>query len=252
MNFAFVSVLLLFVSIPGIALRRSYYAGRFSLDYITTNLINEIVWSLIPAIVLHAIAILAIERISNINILLDNFGYLVSGGNEKSEVNQIFQNIHSYIPEIVSYNLGLALIAIIIGICLRLVIRYFSLDSRLEFLKFPNKWHYLFTGEYLNNAENGWKFHKNIGFIKVEVLMNLGQETVIYSGKLEDYFLRSGGGLDRIIIKYPSKKLFSLDGSTDFREIPGNYLTIPFEKILNINTEYYALGDEGEPDIISD
>lgn len=99
MNFAFVSVLLLFVSIPGIALRRSYYAGRFSLDYITTNLVNEIVWSLIPAIVLHSIAILVIERVSNVNILLDYFGYLVAGGNDKDEVFLVFQNIHSHISK---------------------------------------------------------------------------------------------------------------------------------------------------------
>lgn len=153
----------------------------------------------------------------------------------------------------------MTLVAILLGVCLRLVVRYFSLDSRFEFLKFPNKWHYLFTGEYLNNEDNGWKYHQNIDFIKVDVLMNLGQETIIYSGKLEDYFLKTGGGLDRIIIKYPSKKTFSTDGIAEFRAIPGNYLTIPFEKVLNINTEYYAFGDDGgsafdenEVDIISD
>jgi hypothetical protein len=39
--------------------------------------------------------------------------------------------------------------------------------------------------------------------------------------------MKSSGGLDRIIIKYPFKKTFTPDGSSDYREIPGNYLSIP-------------------------
>lgn len=242
MNFAFVTILLLFISLPGISIRRSYYASRFSLNYISTNLINELIWSVIPAIFLHGIAILIIERISSFSFHLECLGYLVAGGDDKTEIHKIFDNIHSNIANIIIYNSILTLIAIILGNSARLAVRGLGLDIIFGILRFPNPWHYLFTGEYLS-FEKGWKgrkFHEKVDFIVVDVLVNIGGVDAIYSGKLEDYYLsKTGNGLDRLIIKYPTKKAFTVDSSSEEKEIPGDYLTIPYDKIVNINTQYY-------------
>ncbi len=246
MNFAFVSLLLLFISLPGIAIRKSYYSSRFSINYISTNLVNELVWSFIPAIFLNAIAIIIIESKTNYAFRLEYFGYLVSGGNDKQEICDIFQNIQLSIKDILVYISSLTFIAIILGYLARLIVRGFGLDILFRVLRFPNRWHYLFTGEYLD-IERGWKYHKNIDFIIVDVLMDVGDEKIIYSGILEDYYLsKTSGGLDRIIIRYPAKKTFTIDGSSDYREIPGNYLSIPYDKILNINIQYYEFDRDDE------
>lgn len=126
MSFAFVTILLLLISLPGYVLRRSYFTSKFSIKYIPTNIINELFWSFFPAIFIHGIAILIIER-----FVLENY-----------------------------------------------------------------------------------------------------------------YLSKKNGGLERIIIKYPSKKVFSIEGQTEDRDIPGNYLTISYEKIININIQYYALHEE--------
>ncbi|PSR55911.1 hypothetical protein AHMF7605_21605 [Adhaeribacter arboris] len=247
MNFAFVTVLLVFITLLGIALRRSYFSSRFSIEYITTNLVNEIIWAIIPAILLHAFAILVVEATTSYQVLLENIGYLVVGGNDKERVPPIFQNIHAHIAPILTYNIGLTVFGILVGTGARSFVRGLSLDTLpyFSFLRFPNTWHYWFTGEYLN-TERGWKYHKNIDFIMVDVLTNIG-EGIIYSGILEDYYLsRTSGGLDRIIIKYPSKKTFSATGETHFREIPGNYLSIPYDNILNINIQYYEFNGAAE------
>ena len=70
-------------------------------------------------------------------------------------------------------------------------------------------------------------------------------DSIIYSGILEDYFLsRSSGGLERLIIKYPFKKAFTTEGSSEFREIPGDYLSIPYNQVININIQYYELSED--------
>lgn len=77
----------------------------------------------------------------------------------------------------------------------------------------------------------------------VDVLTNIG-DGITYFGILEGYYLsRTSGSLDRIIIKYPSQKTFGANGETQFREIPGNYLSIPYDKILNINIQCYEFKD---------
>lgn len=244
MNFAFVTVLLLIISLPGIAIRRSYYASRFSLNYVSTNIVNELIWSFVPAIFLHLVAIVIIEKYTSYVFHIDYFGYLATGGNDSNKIHQIFENIHTNIFNILVYIISITVIAVILGNVLRWIVRGFGLDIFFRVLRFPNRWHYLFTGEYLD-IERGWKYHNKIDFILVDVLVEVGENSIIYSGILEDYYLsKTNVGLDRIIVKYPSKKEFSHDGKYEYREIPGNYLSIPYEKILNINIQYYEMDED--------
>jgi hypothetical protein len=80
--FLFATVLLLILSLPGFAIRRSYYASRFSHSFISTNLMNELIWSFIPAIFINGMSIMLIEKCTNHTFKLDYLGYLFwfSGG----------------------------------------------------------------------------------------------------------------------------------------------------------------------------
>lgn len=248
MNFAFATILLIFISLPGIAIRRSYYTSKFSSSYISTNWVNELIWSFIPAVFIHAFAIILIEQSSSFYFNIEYIGYLLMGGNEKININIIFQNIHSNIVNILKYFLLITLISSFLGHLSRILIRRTGLDIIWKTIRFPNKWHYLFTGEYLD-IEKGWKYHLKIDFITIDVLVTIGDQNIIYSGLLEDYYLsKTKEGLDQIIIKYPSKKIFSHDGESEYREIPGNYLIIPYQNIVNLNVQYYNISDQNELD----
>ena len=245
MNFAFVTILLLLISLPGYALRRSYFTSRFSIKYIPTNIINELIWSFFPAIFIHGIVIIIIEEYTTFSVHLENVGYLLTGGSNPKTANPIFENIQANMDNILSYFIGILIFVTILGNLARFLVRKFNLDIRFRVLRFPNSWHYIFTGEYLDIEKREVGAHNNIDFIFVDVLMNVGEKNVLYSGIMENYYLsKRDGGLERIIIKYPSKKDFSFDGGTDDREIPGNYLTIPYEKINNINIQYIDIEEE--------
>ncbi|MBS3770706.1 MAG: hypothetical protein KGY70_20145 [Bacteroidales bacterium] len=244
MNFAFVTILLLLISLPGYVLRRSYFTARFSIRFIPLNIVNELIWSFFPAILIHGIAILIIEKNFNLFIHLKYIGYLLTGGSNSNVTDLIFENIHSNLSNILIYFISLLAFVILLGNLSRIVVRKLSLDIYFPALRFPNTWHYLFTGEYLD-IETKPGAHKDIDFIFVDVLMNIGEGNVIYSGILENYYLsKKSGGLERIIIKYPSKKTFSTKGDTEDRDIPGNYLIIPYDKINNMNVQYYDLMEE--------
>ncbi len=49
--------------------------------------------------------------------------------------------------------------------------------------------------------------------------------------------------MDRIVIKYPSKKKFSIESDNELQDIPGDFLTIPYNNIVNLNISYYELGE---------
>ena len=123
------------------------------------------------------------------------------------------------------------------------MVRGFGLDIIVPILTFPNRWHYIFTGEYID-FENGRNYHKNIDFITADILVDVCGKSVIYSGLIDYYYLsNTTTGLDSIILKYPSKKNFSISGRSVYRDIPGDYLVIPYDKVINLNFQYFELKD---------
>lgn len=96
----------------------------------------------------------------------------------------------------------------------------------------------------ISKANKAWKIHKNFAFITIDVLCNIGNENILYSGKFEDYYLANHGGLDRILIKFPAKKEFSSNSEGEFIEIPSDYLIIPYSNITNINISYIEIETE--------
>ncbi|MBA7549827.1 hypothetical protein ES705_42324 [subsurface metagenome] len=242
MNIAFVTILFLWISVPGIILRRSYLSSRFSIRYISKSPVEEIFWTIIPSLILHGVWYLIVRNIAKYDINFSYLGYLISGISDPITIEPIFQNIKSNIGPILLYNISLMVIAFLFGHGARTIVRSFSLDIIFDFLTFSNKWHYLFTGEYLD-FENGRKAHKKIDFIIVDCLTNIGNHSVIYTGILDEYHLAKDGGLDRIIIKYPSKIIFNYNKKSEKKVIEGIYLAIPYNKILNLNISYFEIED---------
>gem|GEM_PF-6742110 len=182
-----------------------------------------------------------IEYYTPFIIRFDILGLLILGTNDFESINRSFGNIHDFIKEVLLYFIFITFIASLIGHCFRWIVRWFRLDIVIPFLKYSNRWHYFFTAEYLDSLSD-LKKSSTVSFVMVDVLVNTVNTSIIYSGLAEDYFLsRTSEGLDRIIIKYPMKKEFTTDGDGDFIDIPGDYLSIPYSKIENINFRYMMI-----------
>lgn len=244
MNLALATLVILIFSLPGIAFRKSYFSGRFTSSGFTSSLYSLVFWSFLPALIFHGIFLLLVEYFTKYQISVENFGFLLFSSDDKTVLDKVFINIHDNILNVLIYNISLIIIASLLGILFRKAVRYYGLDITYSIFRFPNKWHYIFTGEYYDFSR-GKKYHHNIDLIFIDVLVEVNGQGVIYSGILEDYYLsKVNDGLEQIIIKYPTKKNFSINEDQVVREIPGDFLTIPFDKILNINYSYVAIEEE--------
>ena len=266
MDFALVAVIFLFLSLPGIAFRRGYYSSRFSISFISNNVINETIWSLVPAYIFQTLGLWFINTFLSYDFDVKYIGYLLSGVNDPDSIKDISISFHDNLINIFKYNFYLTFFAYITGNIIRIIVRSLNLDILTRLFRYPNRWHYFFTGEYkmiedksdlikdafslllkgeFRDAYYAWKIYKKITFLMVDVLVSLDGENVLYNGKFEDYYLAPHGGLDRIVIKYPSKKIFSSKGRGKFRDIPSDFLIIPYKEIKNLNFSYIFF-DKGD------
>ncbi|WP_010663164.1 hypothetical protein [Marinilabilia salmonicolor] len=123
MNFALAAVLFLLLSLPGIAFRRSYYSSRFSISFISTNFVNEIIWALVPSFIFHAIAICFLESFYQEDLKIEYVGYLLSGGTDKTEISVIFKNINNNLSFILLYLISISIVSALSGNIFRWIVR---------------------------------------------------------------------------------------------------------------------------------
>jgi hypothetical protein len=144
---------------------------------------------------------------------------------------------------------------------MRAVIRKFKLDIRYKFFRLNNEWHYLFSGEILDFPDVVGE-SENIEIIQIDLLATTGEESVIYSGILQDYYLSKDNGLDRIYLSQVYRRklkddLAHADQSNiqkldeRYYQMPGELFVIHYDKIVNMNVTYHRFSledvDENEP-----
>src|SRR5688572_13857466 len=177
MSLVFGSVFLFILLSPGLIFRFAYLQGAYSKLNFRVSAVEEIFWSLIPALFLQLSGYLFLEKMLHQNISLSTLHALVTGN---PEINlEIVES--SFFPFLI-YTLIMLLISAGTGIFVRFLVRVIRLDIYIKFLRFRNEWHYSLNGEIL-------KTHNNIILIQVDALVNSSKGNLIYSGQLEDYFL---------------------------------------------------------------
>lgn len=252
MNIAFATILLLFLLLPGFAIRYSFLQGRYSRKFYKPPITEEIFGSILPAIIIQLTGIVVIENFHNIS--LETIYYLLIGSSNKTID---FQLIKSSLPLFTCYQLTLILLSLAVGVIVRIIIVKTRLDlnQNLQFLKARNEWYYLFSGDILDPDNR-------FDFIQIDVLINSDNGNVIYCGILQEYFLSSDGGIDKIYLSYVYRRKFESDEketpnkedvpippiNKEFDEryynMPGDYFVLFGKEILNINITYYHL-EEG-------
>lgn len=250
MDFAIVSILVILLAAPGFVLRRSYFSFTFSSHFTDTSTFNELVWSLVPSIAIHCVALWFGGVVCHITVIGEYIGFLLTGNGTDDTLKDIFLNVHHNAGVILLYNVVLIGLAFFVGHLLRKIVRLCELDHRWKLFRYPNDWLYILKGEYVRLAK-GYNTKKlKVNLITVDVLLLLDDKPIIYSGILEHATLSKNGGLDRLQLLYPSKKAFAWtdDDKLDKRQIPGNRLVIPYERIINFNINYYNLKKLGPPE----
>ncbi|PTB92528.1 hypothetical protein C9994_13900, partial [Marivirga lumbricoides] len=128
-----------------------------------------------------------------------------------------------------------------------------GLDMKFEALRIHNEWYYLLYGKVLDFE--GPNRSEEIDYIQIDALVQVGDKKIIYKGFLDRFYLDNDKGLDRIVLYFVYRRflesdsyglrsekedLFNYNKETKQRyyEMPGDYLVIPYNKIINMNISY--------------
>jgi hypothetical protein len=225
--------------LPGITFKRAYLSSVFSRKLKFSGLLDEVFWAVFPSIIMHFIAF-GVLRLAAVVFGFDFdftplFDVLVRNAN-------YYEALHIYLY----YCIAVIGVAFCAGHGSRRIVRVLKLDRRFRIFRFSNDWHYLLSGEFLDFPEVP-DHPDDVSFKLVNVLTQVGSETLIYVGELIHFTLSDEGGLDTVVLKDARRRLLK-DDSVEGRyyDIPGRYITIPYKTIININIRYFYLEERTE------
>lgn len=252
MNIAFTTIIIFIILAPGFLSRIAYNSSKLSVANSNKNIVNELTFSIIPALIFQIVGIFLVDKLSNYYVDFELLGNLILGNNEGDDIKLSFKKIEEYKYLIFGYNIIIFSIAFICGYLSRKIIRYLKLDRSIRYLRFSNKWHYIFTGECLDFPDVPDNY-EDIDEKIVNVLCKVNGKNILYTGTLFNYYINSNGDLEAIHLKYPIRRMLDSDNEIDYSkkyyEIESRYLVIPDNDIININFRYFNLVEINEDDL---
>lgn len=253
MNLLLGSILLFILITPGLVFRVSYLQGTYAKVNFKASAVDEIFWAIIPALIIQLSALTVLRVWFGVDVRVDVFYALITGASSDRIPFTILQQ--GFFPFLL-YLFSLIGAAVALGQALRAGVRKFKLDIRYPLFRLNNEWHYLFSGEILDFPGVPGE-SENIELIQIDVLVGSGEERVIYSGILRDYYLSKDNGLDRLYLSQVYRRKLKDDLSPDdqqavqqlderYYQMPGELFVISYANISNMNVTYhrFSLTDE--------
>lgn len=268
MNIAFPALFVLLLLLPGILLHYSYRRGFFQRSPVTLGPVrDEVGRGIVLALVIHPAALLIVRGVAGWSPDAEVLASVFAGIGE-IESEAATRQFVSGLQYLVGTNIG----ALVLGWFAHWIVRYNHLDLRWDRLRFNNEWHYLFSGEArvftVQEEERTIASIKEFlrsdsPFIFVSVVVEQGDDSILYWGVLSDYFFDRTGTLDKIVLTDAQRRFLTTESdrgseSSDDREtkevalppssnryysIRGEYFVIEYDGVQTLNVEYYEVLD---------
>lgn len=250
MNIAFTTILLFVILAPGFIARKAYNSSKLSIKTFNKNVVNELTWSIIPALTLHIVLIAIVHNCTKYYIDFEQLGNLILGIENPEDLRTSFEKIGEFKYSIFTYNLILFTFSFFAGYGFRELIRSYKIDIYWRYFRFSNKWHYIFTGECLDFPDVPDKYSEITDKI-INVLCSVNGRNVLYTGDYFNYYIDSSGNLEAIHLRNPIRRYLEKDDASkeDYYVIQSRYLVIPNSDILNINFRYLSMEEINVNDI---
>jgi len=290
MNIAFGAVIIVALLYPGILFRLLYLRGvdliavfrsadqgqlkKNRIQYYRDvskskfRIFGQAVWeqviaSLLPALVVHTLTIQLVSGFGRWYRHLPDYGLLYRILVADKLTDQAVGQLADSVPRFVGYFFAMLLVAGVLGIVSRQVVRRFYVDLSIKMLRFSSDWDYLLSGRVLGKSE------QTLDVVWIHVLSETKEQSIIYDGFLWDYELSDSNGLDKIILFNVSKrsvhkqirgfkhqqtgKLMSPAGEEsvnreefsyhDVEEIDEQLIVFPYSQVKNLTITYVDLNE---------
>lgn len=173
---------------PGFLARIAYHSSKLSVYNPNKNIVNELTLSIIPALIIQILAISIVNKCSSYSVDFVILGNLILGN--QSTIERSFLKIDDYKYQIFTYNILVFSSAFLFGYLVRTLVRYTKADRKIRYLRFSNKWHYIFSGECLDFPDVPDDYEDITDKI-VNVLCKVNGKSILYTGVLFNYYIDS-------------------------------------------------------------
>lgn len=232
MNLALSALTLLVLLTPGYFATQSYLGqiGRTGTSDAAASDGIPVAWlkALIVAPLIHAFAVWTVSFLPVPQPDLNSALALLAGADFKAN-ESLYLAVSQNGYWILLYFSMLNVASAIGGRLLHGFVRAKQLDVRYPLLRFPNDWHYTLSGELQVIPPSA---------VLVDVTIEFGDETYIYSGVLTKWTVGDNGKLDRLHLGAVVRR--KLD-ETELREISAEDFVVWCEDIKTLNIHYVQI-----------
>jgi len=250
MNIAFPAFFILILIIPGFIFQNSYEkVENTTIEKKTFDVSSSLAF--FYALLIHAFLIATLSVLTSFEISYEICLKLLTGSKSISQAELIA--IEKNVPQIFYYFSSAFVLAFISGKVFQKII--FALNPyKSSRFSFDTPWYYELKGK-LSETQDAQ-------LIKLSCLVDAKNSSFLYYGILEDFYLDSGGQLNRIVLSNVQRRYIELDDADAllhkinnkqpesdhsqerFYKIKGNRLILKYEDIRNINIEYLYITEE--------
>ena len=149
---------------------------------------------------MQVLAIILINKFSPYLVRLDVLGVLLLGPKDDKTLRSCFEVIEQSLSLVFFYHVGMITLGGLLGWGTRIFVRRRKYDRLYRWLRFDNKWFYLLSGESVEFGEykeepfTEFSDAKKIKFVVLDVLTEVEDGNVLYTGVMVDYELEEDGG----------------------------------------------------------
>lgn len=243
MEIAIGALVIIVLLLPGISFRKGYFSEEFSNQYTIKDFFQLFVNTFIPSVILYLLALPIISIIGysyNIKVLIG----LVSSNDNLFEKS--LEHVYNTQTEILVFQLVINIISFIIGYWLKNFFIKKSIDSKFEFFRYKNIWHYVLSAKFIDFERSQIQLYsdnvEDVDITFVDALVSVGNKVFIYNGMLVDYQLASEGNLDFLIVKDVQRKQID---KKKFKDVNGHVVVLKYENIINLNLTFIEAEEDG-------
>jgi hypothetical protein len=236
---------------PGLIIRRLYFFGEFSKQFgYNDPLLKTLAYALVPGLINAIAAFLIYDGVFggiDLDRILDAYKELANedppnGPSRIVSLNKDFK------AEVLPFLGLLYMLACMIGAISGQAVRWTGIDTKFKILRFKNQWFYLFTG----NHRRFRKFQPHVKdanrflFLVIDIMVEAGGKTKLYSGTLVDYELDPNDchELSKVVLKDAHRYAECDNGTLAKKPIPGNLFVLDCSNLVNINLTHVYESDE--------
>ncbi|RFZ92616.1 hypothetical protein D0C36_14465 [Mucilaginibacter conchicola] len=228
-------IIIVWLIFPGVIFKRFYFKGQFAKQFGVGLFADRLITSIFWGIVVQIITFLIYSR---------SFGFTFTSIKSKAEElygkiadNKMPDLTYDRLTYILGYLAFLILVAFLLGTVFHHLIRLFKIDLKFPVFRFSNHWNYYFRGEIVAMSEFRSLDKGKWLSTMVDIVIDDGTDNnKMISGFLTQHTISQKTG-DLEALYLTGAKRYSKT-SQAFKDIPGDCLVIPFDKVIDLNLRY--------------